>query len=169
MVLLCENCNYIGSEEHMGSMTLEQCINGCLRDEKCFGMEYGKGGRAGHCYFNSDITTTKPLDWSSWADNYFKRCNYQNQCAGASAGTPCDDGNYITLNDQCDGAGKCIGTDYELLDCDTCQAAVGYTFCEYDSFYDDETYQYCAPNVYDGRTRYCGYYGDERIITSCSD
>ena len=50
-----------------------------------------------HCDDDNDCTTDTCSDYE---------CSYQN----VSQGTPCDDGLFCTLADECDGNGTCVGS-----------------------------------------------------------
>merc|ERR1719394_1996936 len=46
---LCTSCDYKGSEKKVGKMSLEDCKQSCIADEKCQAIDFGKGGRANEC------------------------------------------------------------------------------------------------------------------------
>ena len=55
MLSLCTSCDISGRESSAGTgLTLETCKSKCLDDSTCLGIDFGKGSRAGQCYFNHE-------------------------------------------------------------------------------------------------------------------
>ena len=72
MVLICESCDYAGSESFVGSMTFDECKRACFADSTCFGIDYGKNDRSGECFLNSAPTSDTTSHGNF--DAYRKEC-----------------------------------------------------------------------------------------------
>ena len=56
-------------------------------------------------------------------------------------------------------------SDYELWDCETCQANDGFTYCQWPEQFNVDGG--CLPNVKDGRHIPCGEEGGDTIVDTC--
>ena len=72
MTALCTDCHILGEEGRIGSgYTLQKCKNACLNDTTCLGIDFGKNGRDGECYFNYDQNEdfVDHADFDAWRKN----------------------------------------------------------------------------------------------------
>mgnify|MGYP001322190046 CR=1 FL=1 len=79
MVEMCESCDFHGSEQYIGDMSFKECEAKCIANEggECFGIDYGKDGRASECYLNHE-------DKETWGDHgsfdaWKKVCSFSNK------------------------------------------------------------------------------------------
>ena len=84
---MCENCDIKGDEYRVKSnypISLNDCQSLCMEDDRCLGIDYGKGKRRGECYINiGQSKTAKKAEtfdawvWSSDCGTILYILNYQ--------------------------------------------------------------------------------------------
>merc|ERR1719300_4433 len=104
MEKLCDNCDISGSEVSKGSgYTLSSCQNECLQDPSCLGIDFGKNGRLGECFFNTGQAT------SHGSNSDFDGWRKANTCASTTT-PPGSGSDYFTFSGDCDVQGDCVSS-----------------------------------------------------------
>lgn len=80
----CEDCEWCREEKLAGSSyTLQQCQDECAKTSDCFGVNFGKGAKAGECYLSTvDVCCVEPgqgLDAYQMLGVDTKRCSEEVQ------------------------------------------------------------------------------------------
>ena len=75
MIKKCTSCDIRGDEIKINVNTLEDCKNWCIKDDRCKGIDFGKGRwRSGECFINIEQsrTYTSNSDFDGWV--WSKNC-----------------------------------------------------------------------------------------------